>query len=85
MYPYIYEAVSPQGEYTGPERHTYTYRKRSRTGNINLLCVRSREDENRDKETPLEEVEKLEHEDEIRVHHLHGECLRVRTRELAND
>lgn len=30
------------------------------------------EDQSPDKETPLEEIEKLEHEDEIRVEHLHG-------------
>lgn len=29
-----------------------------------------------DKETPQEELEKLEHEDELRVQHLHGENLR---------
>jgi hypothetical protein len=43
-----------------------------------------KEDENKDKETPLEEVEKLEHEDEIRVHHLHGESFRTRVGERAN-
>lgn len=32
-------------------------------------------DEKRDKDTPLEELEKLEHEDEIRVEHLKGEFL----------
>ena len=30
------------------------------------------EDEKPEKETPLEEIEKLEHEDEIRVAHLKG-------------
>lgn len=31
------------------------------------------EDQKADKETPMEELEKLEHEDEIRVEHLKGE------------
>ncbi|KAJ5029305.1 tetrapyrrole biosynthesis, uroporphyrinogen III synthase [Bipolaris maydis] len=30
-------------------------------------------DQKHDKETPLEEIEKLEHEDELRVEHLHGD------------
>ena len=30
------------------------------------------EDQKSEKETPLEEIEKLEHEDEIRVEHLKG-------------
>lgn len=30
------------------------------------------EDEKPEKDTPLEEIEKLEHEDEIRVEHLRG-------------
>jgi uroporphyrinogen-III synthase len=35
----------------------------------------SKNQKNDDKETPLEEIEKLEHEDELRVQHLHGmEC-----------
>lgn len=29
-------------------------------------------DQKHDKETPQEEIEKLEHEDELRVEHLHG-------------
>ena len=29
-------------------------------------------DQKHDKDTPLEEIEKLEHEDELRVQHLHG-------------
>lgn len=33
-------------------------------------------DQKHDKETPREELEKLEHEDELRVEHLHGESLR---------
>lgn len=32
-------------------------------------------DQKHDKETPLEEIEKLEHEDELRVEHLHGTLL----------
>ena len=31
------------------------------------------EDQREEKETPMEEMEKLEHEDEIRVEHLKGE------------
>jgi len=34
----------------------------------------SDKDKKHHKETPLEEMEKLEHEDEIRVQHLHGKC-----------
>jgi hypothetical protein len=30
-------------------------------------------DKKHDKETPQEEIEKLEHEDELRVQHLHGD------------
>jgi hypothetical protein len=30
-------------------------------------------DQKHDKETPQEEIEKLEHEDELRVEHLHGD------------
>ncbi|KAF2495188.1 hypothetical protein BU16DRAFT_461127 [Lophium mytilinum] len=33
----------------------------------------SKDQKNDDKETPLEEMEKLEHEDELRVQHLHGD------------
>ena len=32
-------------------------------------------DQKHDKDTPLEEIEKLEHEDELRVEHLHGKSL----------
>jgi uroporphyrinogen-III synthase len=32
-------------------------------------------DQKHDKKTPLEEIEKLEHEDELRVEHLHGTLL----------
>lgn len=32
-------------------------------------------DKKHDKETPQEEIEKLEHEDELRVEHLHGRFL----------
>ena len=32
------------------------------------------EEQKPEKETPLEEMEKLEHEDEIRVEHLKGNC-----------
>ena len=35
------------------------------------------------KETPLEEIEKLEHEDEIRVEHLRGTVSSNRTRFYA--
>lgn len=31
-------------------------------------------DQKHDKETPMEEMEKLEHEDELRTNHLHGKC-----------
>jgi hypothetical protein len=33
----------------------------------------TQKDQKHDKETPMEEIEKLEHEDELRVEHLHGE------------
>ena len=32
----------------------------------------TKKDQKHDKETPQEELEKLEHEDELRVEHLHG-------------
>jgi hypothetical protein len=32
----------------------------------------TKKDQKHDKETPQEELEKLEHEDELRVQHLHG-------------
>jgi hypothetical protein len=32
----------------------------------------TQKDQKHDKETPMEEIEKLEHEDELRVKHLHG-------------
>ncbi|KAL7770947.1 hypothetical protein CFE70_000887 [Pyrenophora teres f. teres 0-1] len=43
-------------------------------------------DQKHDKETPLEEIEKLEHEDELRVEHLHGPIFALtvcRLEELA--
>ena len=39
-------------------------------------------DEKENKETPLEEMEKLEHEDEIRVSHLKGKSLHTRPSQL---
>ena len=34
----------------------------------------TQKDQKHDKETPREEIEKLEHEDELRVQHLSGKC-----------
>ena len=34
----------------------------------------TKKDQKHDKETPEEEIEKLEHEDELRIQHLHGKC-----------
>jgi hypothetical protein len=37
----------------------------------------TKKDQKHDKETPQEELEKLEHEDELRVQHLHGKLAPV--------
>lgn len=34
----------------------------------------TKKDQKHDKDSPKEELEKLEHEDELRVEHLNGEC-----------
>jgi hypothetical protein len=39
-------------------------------GEIGTATEQQTSDEKKDKDTPLEEMEKLEHEDEIRVEHL---------------
>ncbi len=41
-------------------------------GEIGKAAEQSSKDEKHDKDTPLEEMEKLEHEDELRVEHLKG-------------
>ena len=41
-------------------------------GEIGKATEQQGNDEKQDKDTPLEEMEKLEHEDEIRVQHLKG-------------
>lgn len=43
------------------------------TDDISKATEPSPKDQKNDKETPLEEMEKLEHEDEIRVTHLKGD------------
>ena len=42
---------------------------------LEKATVEQAEDAKQDKDTPLEEMEKLEHEDEIRVEHLKGSDL----------
>ena len=44
-------------------------------GDLGKATEQQPRDEQNDKETPLEEMEKLEGEDEIRVKHLKGTCL----------
>lgn len=44
------------------------------SGELDKATEPQQKDEKHDKDTPLEEMEKLEHEDEIRVKHLKGEC-----------
>lgn len=44
-------------------------------GDISKALEPARKDEKEHKETPMEEMEKLEHEDEIRVNHLKGTVL----------
>lgn len=39
---------------------------------VEKATVQQSEDEKKDKDTPMEEMEKLEHEDELRVEHLKG-------------
>lgn len=39
---------------------------------LEKATIQQREDEKKDKDTPMEEMEKLEHEDELRVEHLKG-------------
>lgn len=41
-------------------------------GELGKAVEQQGDDKKNDKETPLEEMEKLEHEDEIRVEHLRG-------------
>lgn len=43
------------------------------SGDLSKATEPQPKDEKHDKDTPLEEMEKLEHEDEIRVEHLKGE------------
>ena len=43
-----------------------------RTGDITKALEPTQKDEKHHKETPIEEMEKLEHEDGIRIHHLKG-------------
>ena len=45
----------------------------SSTEGIAKATEQQPDDEKQDKDTPLEEMEKLEHEDEVRVEHLKGE------------
>ena len=40
---------------------------------IEKATVPQEDDEEKDKDTPMEEMEKLEHEDELRVEHLKGQ------------
>ncbi|KAF2845196.1 hypothetical protein T440DRAFT_408553 [Plenodomus tracheiphilus IPT5] len=40
---------------------------------VNSAVEPAKKDQKHDKETPQEELEKLEHEDELRVQHLHGD------------
>ncbi|KAI9791489.1 MAG: hypothetical protein M1816_003833 [Peltula sp. TS41687] len=42
-------------------------------GDLSKALEPTRKDEKEHKETPMEEMEQLEHEDEIRVHHLKGD------------
>ena len=44
-------------------------------GELGKATEQQPSDEKHDKDTPLEEMEKLEHEDEIRVEHLKGNVL----------
>lgn len=39
---------------------------------VEKATIQQSEDEKKDKDTPMEEMEKLEHEDEMRVEHLKG-------------
>ncbi len=43
------------------------------SGELHKAVEPSEKDKKHDKETPLEEMEKLEHEDDIRIQHLKGE------------
>ena len=45
-------------------------------GEIRKAAEGSDKDARQDKETPLEEMEKLEHEDDLRVNHLKGRFFR---------
>ena len=47
------------------------------SGELDKATEPQEKDEKHDKDTPLEEMEKLEHEDEIRVKHLKGEFVQV--------
>lgn len=42
---------------------------------LDKASVPQKEDQQENKDEPKEEMEKLEHEDEIRVEHLKGTCL----------
>ena len=42
------------------------------SSNLEQATEQQPSDEKQDKDTPLEEMEKLEHEDELRVEHLKG-------------
>lgn len=44
------------------------------SGELSKATEPQAKDQKRDKDSPLQEMEKLEHEDEIRVAHLKGEC-----------
>lgn len=46
--------------------------------NMDKAVEPTKKNEKHDKETPKEEIEQLEHEDELRVEHLKGECRRLR-------
>lgn len=45
--------------------------------NIDKAVEPTKKDQKHDKETPQEEIDKLEHEDELRIQHLHGKCQRL--------
>lgn len=46
-------------------------------GSLDKATAQQPEDEKQNKATPLEEIEELEHEDELRVEHLKGTCVCV--------
>ena len=46
---------------------------------LDKATVQQKEDQNEDKDAPLKEMEKLEHEDELRVEHLKGMLLLLRS------